>query len=137
MAKLSCRLVPNQDPETLLQALEDFLRSNLPPGLKMDFTPFHGGPGLVFPTDSPFMQAARRAIESSFGTPPVMIREGGSIPVVSAFREILGVDTLLLGWGQDTDNLHSPNEHFSLTDFHRGIKASAALWQELAGERGA
>ncbi len=131
MAKLSCRLVPNQDPEKLLQALRDFLEEQLRPGLQMEFKPYHGGPGLVFATDSPFMQAARRAIEFSFGTPPVMIREGGSIPVVSAFRQILGVDTLLLGWGQDTDNLHSPNEHFTLADFHRGIKASAALWQEL------
>lgn len=131
MAKISCRLVPNQDPEKLLDALHEFLKSQLPPGLRMEFKRFQGGPGLVFATDSPFMQAARKAIEFSFGTPPVMIREGGSIPVVSAFREILGVDTLLLGWGQDTDNLHSPNEHFSLADFQRGIKASAALWQEL------
>lgn len=131
MAKLSCRLVPNQDHEKLLHALHDFLKSKLPPGLKMDFKPFHGGPGLVFATESPFMQAARKAIEFAFGKPPVMIREGGSIPVVSAFRQILGVDTLLLGWGQDTDNLHSPNEHFTLADFHKGIKASAALWQEL------
>ncbi len=131
MAKISCRLVPNQKPEKLLKALHEYLKSQLPPGLRMEFKPFHGGPGLVFATDSPFMQAARKAIEFAFGTPPVMIREGGSIPVVSAFREILGVDTLLLGWGQDTDNLHSPNEHFLLADFQRGIKASAALWQEL------
>jgi acetylornithine deacetylase/succinyl-diaminopimelate desuccinylase-like protein len=131
MAKISCRLVPNQNPEKLLHALHEYLKTKLPAGLRMEFKPFHGGPGLVFATDSPYMQAARKAIEFSFGTPPVMIREGGSIPVVSAFREILGVDTLLLGWGQDTDNLHSPNEHFTLADFHRGIKASAALWQEL------
>jgi acetylornithine deacetylase/succinyl-diaminopimelate desuccinylase-like protein len=138
MAKLSCRLVPNQDPEKLLDALHQFLKSKLPPGVRMEFKPFHGGPGLVFATDSPFMQAARNAIAFAFGTPPVMIREGGSIPVVSAFRQILGVDTLLLGWGQDTDNLHSPNEHFTLADFHKGIKASAALWNELKqGERGA
>ncbi len=131
MAKISCRLVPNQNPEKLLDALREHLQSQVPPGLKMEFKPYPGGPGLVFATDSPFMQAARKAIEFAFGTPPVMIREGGSIPVVAAFRQILGVDTLLLGWGQDTDNLHSPNEHFSLADFHRGIKASAALWQEL------
>ena len=61
-----------------------------------------------------------------------MIREGGSIPVVSSFRDLLGVDTLLLGWGQNTDNLHSPNEHFRLEDFHRGTRASAHLWRELA-----
>ena len=67
---------------------------------------------------------------------PVFIREGGSIPVVTTFRDLLGVDTLLLGWGQNTDNLHSPNEKFSLIDFHRGTRASAYLWQELAGQSG-
>jgi succinyl-diaminopimelate desuccinylase len=76
--------------------------------------------------------AAARAIELGFGRPPVFIREGGSIPVVSTFHEKLGVDTLLLGWGQNDDNTHSPNEKFCLADFHRGIKASAHLWEELA-----
>ena len=78
------------------------------------------------------MAAASRAIERAFGRAPVFIREGGSIPVVTAFRQQLGVDVLLLGWGQDDDNTHSPNEKFSLADFHKGITASALLWQELA-----
>ena len=78
------------------------------------------------------MQAARRAIAAGFGKEPVMIREGGSIPVVGSFKQILGVDTLLLGWGQNTDNLHSPNESFTVEDFHRGTRASAQLWAELA-----
>jgi acetylornithine deacetylase/succinyl-diaminopimelate desuccinylase-like protein len=82
--------------------------------------------------ESPFVTAASRAIAEAFGVPPVMIREGGSIPVVATFREILQLDTLLLGWGQNTDNLHSPNEHFSLADFQCGIRASAHLWQHLA-----
>ena len=77
-------------------------------------------------------QAAAKAIERSFDVAPVLIREGGSIPVVTTFRDLLGVDTLLLGWGQDTDNLHSPNERFSLEDFARGTRASAFLWEELA-----
>ena len=85
----------------------------------------------MFATDSSWMKAAASAIERSFGTAPVLIREGGSIPVVTTFRDLLGVDTLLLGWGQDTDNLHSPNERFSLDDFARGIRASAYLWDEL------
>ncbi len=72
------------------------------------------------------------AIEHGFGKAPVFIREGGSIPVVSTFHDKLGVDTLLLGWGLDDDNTHSPNEKFCLADFHRGIKASARLWEELA-----
>jgi succinyl-diaminopimelate desuccinylase len=86
----------------------------------------------VVPLDSPYVAAAQRAIEAGFGRAPVFMREGGSIPVVAAFHDLLGVDTLLLGWGLDDDNTHSPNEKFCLADFHRGIKASAHLWQELS-----
>jgi acetylornithine deacetylase/succinyl-diaminopimelate desuccinylase-like protein len=131
-AKITCRLVPNQNPEKLLPALEKFVKSNCPPGLRLEFRAFHGCSGLVFDSESPFMQAARRAVAAAFGAEPVMIREGGSIPVVGTFRDVLGVDTLLLGWGQNSDNLHSPNERFTLADFHRGIRASAHLWSELA-----
>ena len=91
----------------------------------------HYGTGVVVPLDSPYMEAAAMAIEKGFGRPPVFIREGGSIPIVTVFHDQLGVDTLLLGWGQDDDNTHSPNEKFSLADFHRGIRASAYLWSEL------
>jgi acetylornithine deacetylase/succinyl-diaminopimelate desuccinylase-like protein len=132
MAKITCRLVPNQDPARLTQALREFLQGRLLPGLKLEFQAQHGGKPLLIPVDSPHMTAARRAIAKAFGIEPVMIREGGSIPVVATFRELLGVDTLLLGWGQNSDNLHSPNEHFSLADFRRGTLASAHLWQELA-----
>ncbi|MCH7989671.1 MAG: M20/M25/M40 family metallo-hydrolase, partial [Planctomycetes bacterium] len=131
-AKISCRLVPNQDDRKLTRSLEEFLRSCCLPGLRMRFTDYHGCRALVFKTESPYMKAAQTAIEKSFGTAPVMIREGGSIPVVATFRDLLGVDTLLLGWGQSTDNLHSPNERFSLDDFQRGTLASAHLWQQLA-----
>jgi acetylornithine deacetylase/succinyl-diaminopimelate desuccinylase-like protein len=131
-AKITCRLVPNQDPEKLLPAVERFFRDNCPPGLRMDFKAFHGCTALVFDTQSRNMQAAQRAIAAAFGSEPVMIREGGSIPVVATFRDVLGVDTLLVGWGQNSDNLHSPNERFTLADFHRGTRASAHLWSELA-----
>ena len=131
-AKITCRLVPDQNPQKLTSALESFLRENLRPGLRMEFQSSHGATPLLFDADSPFMAAARKAIQRSFGVEPVMIREGGSIPVVATFRDLLGIDTLLLGWGQDTDNLHSPNERFRLEDFHRGIRASAALWHELS-----
>jgi succinyl-diaminopimelate desuccinylase len=131
-AKFSFRLVPNQDPRKIHLALEEMLRGLCPPGIKLELIPFHGAPGVVVPLDSPYMNAAANAIEQGFGKRPVLIREGGSIPVVSTFREKLGVDTLLLGWGQNDDNTHSPNEKFCLADFHRGIKASAYLWQELS-----
>lgn len=131
-AKITCRLVPNQDPDQLLRNLEDFLRSQLPVGLTMAFVSYHGAPAFLIDRRSPFLQAAAEAIAAGFGKPPVNIREGGTIPVVTTFREILGVDTLLLGWGLNSDNLHSPNEHFSLANFQRGIQASGALWECLA-----
>ena len=133
-AKITCRLVPNQNPEKIVQSLETYLRSQLRPGTTLEFKSDHGNSGLVFDTSSPYMQAASRAIAAAFGREPVFIREGGSIPVVKTFKDILGADTLLLGWGQNTDNLHSPNEHFTLADFHHGIHASARLMWEL-GER--
>ena len=82
--------------------------------------------------ESPYLEAAADAIEAGFGKRPVFMREGGSIPIVNSFSERLGADVLLLGWGQNDDNLHSPNEKFSLADYHRGIRASAALWDRLA-----
>jgi succinyl-diaminopimelate desuccinylase len=132
VAKFSFRLVPEQDPEKIAPALEQMLRGMCPPGIRMELVDYHGSPGVVVPLESPYVQAAARAIEHAFGRAPVYIREGGSIPIVTAFHEALEVDTLLLGWGQDDDNTHSPNEKFSLADFHRGIRASAKLWEELA-----
>jgi succinyl-diaminopimelate desuccinylase len=90
---------------------------------------------VLVPLESPYIAAAARAIEQAFGRAPVYTREGGSIPIVTAFSQSLKADTLLIGWGQDDDNAHSPNEKFSLADFHRGIKASARLWQELGAGR--
>ena len=131
VAKFTFRLVPRQDPDKIAKALEQFLRPLCPPGITMNLVHQHGAQGVVVPLDSPYMEAASRAIERGFGKAPVFIREGGSIPIVTAFAQRLGVDTLLLGWGLDDDNTHSPNEKFCLADFHRGIKASAALWEEL------
>lgn len=131
-AKFSFRLVPNQDPHKVAASLATHLRSVCPPGIQMELIDMHGATGVVVPLDSPYMAAASRAIESGFGKAPVYIREGGSIPIVTRFKTSLGVDTLLLGWGLNDDNAHSPNEKFCLADFHRGIQASARLWAELA-----
>jgi len=130
-AKFSFRLVPKQDPAKLKASLLKFLLQRCPTGIKMELIGYHGAPGVVVPLESPYMSAAVRAVEHGFGHKPVFIREGGSIPVVSTFHDLLGVDTLLLGWGLNDDNTHSPNEKFHLADFHRGIKSSAALWEEL------
>ena len=131
-AKLSFRLVPDQDPEKIAVALRSFFESMLMPGIEMELVEFHGGPGIVVPLDSPYIRAAARAIEDGFGRAPVFIREGGSIPVITTFHEQLRADILLLGWGLSDDNTHSPNEKFCLADFHRATRASAHLWQRLA-----
>lgn len=131
-AKFSFRLVPNQDPKKIAATLEKTLQGLCPPGIKMRLVAHHGAPGVVVPLESPYVDAAARAITHGFGKPPVFFREGGSIPVVTAFRTKLNIDTLLLGWGLDDDNLHSPNEKFSLADYQRGIQTSARLWHELA-----
>lgn len=130
--KFSFRLVPDQDPEKIRRALQAHLEELCPPGIEMELLAMHGAPGVVVSLDSPFMTAASTAIERGFGRPPVFIREGGSIPIVNTFRDKLRVDTLLLGWGQDDDNAHSPNEKFSMADFQRGMKASAHLWEQLS-----
>ncbi|GAA4440428.1 dipeptidase [Bremerella cremea] len=131
-AKFSCRLVPDQCPDKIADALREHLTKICPPGMKMELTAHHGSPGFVVSTDSPYIQAAKDAIEQGFGNAPVLIREGGSIPIVANFAEQLKSDVLLLGWGLDDDNTHSPNEKFNLGDFQRGIEASALLWAEIA-----
>jgi len=130
-AKFSFRLVPKQDPQKITESLRNFIAGLMPPGIRWELKPSHSSPGVVVSRESPYVKAAARAIEAGFGKEPVFIREGGSIPVVNTFFDELGVDTLLLGWGLNDDNPHSPNEKFCLADFHRGIKASAYLWREL------
>ena len=125
-AKLSFRLVPNQDPRSVDQQFRDHVAKVCPPGVTCKVITHHGVPAVLVNVDTPGVHAAARAIEAGFGTKPVFMREGGSIPVVGLIKEQLGVDTLLLGWGQTDDNLHGPNEKFCLADFHRGIKASAS-----------
>lgn len=131
-AKFSFRLVPNQDPQQITAGVRELFEPLVPPGIKMELVDHHGAAGVVFPLDSPFMEAAAAAIEHGFGRRPVLIREGGSIPIVNTFAQQLGADVLLLGWGRDDDNTHSPNEKFNLADFHRGVASSARLWKELA-----
>ena len=131
-AKLSFRLVPDQDPRTVADQFRAHVAATCPPGVRHEIIVHQGAPAVLVGVESPGVRAAVRAIEASFGRPPVFIREGGSIPVVGLLKERLGVETLLLGWGQADDNLHGPNEKLSLADFHRGIKAGAHLLAELA-----
>jgi acetylornithine deacetylase/succinyl-diaminopimelate desuccinylase-like protein len=130
-AKFSFRLVPDQDPKKLTTALQQHLTNHAPTGVRWTLKPDHGAPAMVADTNSPFVAAAKSAIQSAFCVKPVLIREGGSIPIVAQFQEVLDCDCLLLGWGLNDDNLHSPNEKFRVADYHRGIQASALLWDAI------
>lgn len=131
-AKFSFRLVPDQDPKKIGEQVRKHIEAVTPPGVTVEFITHSGAPGVVVDVETPGFKAAAKAVEIAFGVKPLYIREGGSIPVVGLFKQHLDVDTLLLGWGQNDDNLHGPNEKFALADFHRGTRASAHLLDELA-----
>lgn len=124
-AKFSMRLVPNQEPQKIHKLFKQFVQQIAPDYVKLSFVDTHGAKPVLIPRDAPFMDKAIRAIAKGFGKEPVFMREGGSIPIVIAFKEILGVNTLLIGLGQPDDNAHAPNEKFSMRDFEKGIKTSA------------
>ncbi|HOP76391.1 MAG TPA: dipeptidase [Thermogutta sp.] len=128
-AKISFRLVPHQDPDRIREALLSYLAQICPPGVQYEVIDLHASPAVLTSLDSPYIKAAENAVKMAFSRSPVFTREGGSIPIVSRFQQRLGADVLLLGWGQDDDNTHAPNEKFSLADFHRGTLASAYLWE--------
>jgi acetylornithine deacetylase/succinyl-diaminopimelate desuccinylase-like protein len=131
-AKVSMRLVPDQRASTINELFMNFLDLMAPPGVKVQVSELHGSDPVLIDRDQPAMQAAANAIEAGFGKTPIFIREGGSIPIVGLFKELLGANNILLmGWGCPDDGAHSPNERFSLEDFHRGIRAAAALFYEL------
>ncbi|MGB0421201.1 MAG: dipeptidase [Limisphaerales bacterium] len=131
-AKITCRLVPNQDPKKILRLLKKHLQSICPKTMRLHFEAGHSGKAYLTAPDGPFAKAALDALEMAFGHQPILMREGGSIPIVNEFKQVLGVDTLLLGLGLPDDNAHSPNEKMSLTAFTKGMHMSAALWQNLA-----
>jgi len=131
-AKFTFRLVPNQKPEKVAENVKRRLMTLLPPGVQMRLKFEHGAPGMRASLESPYLQKAARALQEVFGTPPVFTRQGGSIPIVAELRDRLNAEVLLLGWGQDDDNPHAPNEKFSLLNFQRGTLASARLIHLLA-----
>lgn len=130
--KLSFRLVPDQDPQDILAKVERHLRTHLPPGVSLDIEIGHDGKPYANDPHSPFGIAAQRALRAAFDAEPVLIREGGSIPIVQAFRDILGVDTLLLGLALADARIHSPDENFPVENFEAGIRLNQALLTELA-----
>jgi acetylornithine deacetylase/succinyl-diaminopimelate desuccinylase-like protein len=132
MAKVSMRLVPNQDPDRVAAAFEAYLRKVTPKTVELTVTRMHGGKPWITSYDNAFVQAAGRAIEQGFGKAPVFCREGGSIPVVSTFQEQLGLPAVLFGVGLPDENAHAPNERLDLGNFHNGIVAAALLYDEIA-----
>ena len=131
-AKVSFRLVPDQDPLAVAAALRCHVAASLPPGAHAEVQVFSTSPGIEVPADRPFIAAARAALAAEYGRPAVLIGSGGSIPVVESLRRLLGVDTLLMGFGLDDDQVHSPNEKFELRCFRQGARAHARLLAELA-----
>ena len=132
MAKVSMRLVPNQDPDKIAQQFEAYIKKIAPPTVELKLTRLHGGKPWMEEFDSPYIQAAARAIEKGFNKTPVFTREGGSIPVVATFQQELGIPSVLFGVGLPDENAHAPNEKLDLRNFHGGVIASAHLYREIA-----
>lgn len=130
--KITMRLVPNMDPIKACDQLEAYLKKIAPPSVTVEVEKFGGAKAAIVSKDNPIMGAAEHALEYGFGKRPFYIREGGSIPIVNVFKELLGVDTILFGLCQPDCNAHSPNEFFGLDDFHRGIKSVVVLYEELS-----
>jgi acetylornithine deacetylase/succinyl-diaminopimelate desuccinylase-like protein len=134
-AKVSFRLVPDQDPDAVLDALEAHLKNILPPGIRMTFVRHEGAfPAMVDRSD-PMLETARKALEAGFGKPCWLIRQGGTIPVVSLMKKVLGLNALLLGFGLPDENAHAPNERLLVENFRGGMRAIAALYRMLGEGR--
>lgn len=131
-AKLTFRLVPNQRPDRIARLITQHLKRLCPPTVRAEIKGGHGGEAYLIDPRSPQAEAALRALQTAFGREPVLLREGGSIPIVTQFKRILGADTLLLGLALPDDNAHSPNEKFDLDNYAAGMRLGAALWPELA-----
>jgi acetylornithine deacetylase/succinyl-diaminopimelate desuccinylase-like protein len=131
-AKVSMRLVANQDHTKIGEQLREFVKQNMPKGVTVEVVDLHGGPPALTPTDSVPVKAALAALEQAFGTRPFLIRSGGSIPIVADFERNLGAPVVLMGFGLPDQNAHSPDEKMNLKNYHRGIKSSALFLEEYA-----
>jgi len=121
-AKISMRLVPNQNSVKISKLFKNYFESIAPKSVKVKVTEMHGGEGSVTPIDSVAYRAAAKAMEEAFGKKPVPVRSGGSIPIIAQFEKILGLKTILFGFGLDSDAIHSPNEHYGLFNFYKGVE---------------
>ena len=131
-AKISCRLVPNQTSAKMTKLLIEHLEKIAPPYITIKASEHHGGDPYLTPVDSIEYQAAHKAIEATFGKAPIPVRGGGSIPITALFESVLGLKTVFLGFGLDSDNLHSPNEKYELANFYKGIETIPYFHQFFA-----
>jgi acetylornithine deacetylase/succinyl-diaminopimelate desuccinylase-like protein len=131
-AKISMRLVPHQTSDEITALFQQHFTSIAPAGITVKVTPHHGGEPVITPTDSAAYRAAVRALTTTFGKKPVPTRGGGSIPIVAMFKSELGLDSVLLGFGLDSDAIHSPNEHFGVFNFLKGIETIPEFYREYA-----
>lgn len=130
-AKVSFRLVGDQDPVKVAAAFREFVAARLPADCNAEFIAYAGNPGLRLPTDGPYLPRARQALADEWGIDPALVGSGGSIPVVGDFKKILGMDSLMIGFGLDDDRIHSPNEKYDLQSYHKGIRSWARVLAAL------
>ena len=131
-AKISMRLVPNQKSDTITQLFKQHFESIAPAGVKVEVRPHHGGEAAVTPSDTPEYKAASMAMKETFGKDPIPVRGGGSIPIVALFEDVLQVKTVLMGFGLDSDDIHSPNEHYGLFNYFKGIETIPYFYKYYA-----
>jgi acetylornithine deacetylase/succinyl-diaminopimelate desuccinylase-like protein len=131
-AKVSFRLVADQDPAKVTKMWFKWLKDRTPPGCRWELSDHHGGHGVTVPIDSPHLAAASRAVKRATGKTPDLIKSGGSIPVAGMLKARLGIDTIFMGFGLDDDRVHSPNEKFEVECFRMGARSHAWLLAELA-----
>lgn len=131
-AKISMRLVPNQDPNRITQLFQRHFESIAPAGVRVTVKPHHAGQPAMTPTDSLEFKAASLALTESFGKKPIPVRSGGSIPIVAMFEQVLGLKTILLGFGLDSDAIHSPNEHYGVFNYFKGIETIPLFYKHYA-----
>ena len=131
-AKVSMRLVPDQDPDEIFPRFEAYVKKIAPPGVTVRVIDMHGAQPFLCDPEHPMLQAAVRALERAWTKPPVMTREGGSIPVMDTFLKTHNLPSILMGFGLDDDKVHAPNEKFSMTSYHGGTRSVAYLYEELA-----
>ena len=131
-AKISMRLVPNQDSEKITALFTRHFTAMAPPWVKVKVTPHHGGAAYVMPMDSPGYSAAESAMAETFGKKPVPVRSGGSIPIVALFEKELGLKSVLMGFGLDSDAIHSPDEHYGVFNFIKGIETIPLFYRHYS-----